>query len=252
MRLAGLIFASLLAAQVARAEEITIDLPTGGSLKALVEVPSSIKSDRAIIYLHDAMIREVGTEKASERGYDLGAHTKFYADSGYLAVSPIRKTPILSDNGDEVIEEGLSAILGAMAVIRNRNGGKSTRVLVAGLGEGALISLWALSQMPDIAAGIIISPAGMAGRWTASKAMSFEKFIDAQAARSIRSPVIIAIGARESLAARGRTDSLARALMSSYRQFRYVKNYPGNRQWFRHPQPRMMGDIDTSLCSWWC
>lgn len=237
----------VLAATAARAGSVTIDLPTGTKLQAEFALPAGGGRVPAVIYLHAASVRDVGPAGAAERGHDIAAFARAFAEAGFAAIVPVRKTPMDGANGDAVIDEGLAAILGAMDALRIRPEVDPERIAVAGYGEGGLIALWAAARMPDIGAAIIVSPNRMAVGRSAARTMTFGEFLRPETVAAIRAPVLLIQGERESRTARRTGDELTGALMESYKRFRYIRAYPGDRRWFAAPQPDYMSDIVAFL-----
>lgn len=113
MKLTAIATAFLLASLPARAEWVEITLPTGENVKAVYEKPKMVGKVHAVIYLHGRMLREAGYGDAADRGSDIAAFAGAFAHAGFVSIAPLRKTPLGSDNGDDVIDEGLASILGA-------------------------------------------------------------------------------------------------------------------------------------------
>lgn len=238
---------ALAAALPAGAEQVMLTLPTGANLKAELQAPpgdpTTATKYPAVIYLHGAMVREAGIEAAADRGYDIAGFTRAFAGAGLVAIAPVRVTPVAADNGDDVIDEGLAAILGALEFLRARKDVDAARVSVAGFGEGGLIVLWAMSEMPDIARGVVMSPVRMSSGRSRAATRSLDALIDSGRLKSMRGTVLLTAGEKETRRALKTAEDTAQALMKSYRRFRYIRNYPAARRWFRQPRAAFMGDV---------
>ena len=108
----GAVALLLLAALPARAEWITLALPTGPTLQADVQAPADLKTlERVpgVIYLHGRSVRQNGYDAEADRGYDITAFTRAFADAGFIAIAPVRETPVGSESGDEAVSEGIAA-----------------------------------------------------------------------------------------------------------------------------------------------
>ncbi|MEQ9121105.1 MAG: hypothetical protein RIM80_00855, partial [Alphaproteobacteria bacterium] len=114
------------------------------------------------------------------------------------------------------------------------------RIGVVGFGEGAVAVLWALSRLPDVAAGVVMSPASMDGARGAARTLAFAHFLDAGAVKSLQMPLLITVGEDEHRGARRRADALAQALIRSYKRFRYIHSYDADSRWFREPQAELI------------
>ncbi|MGB0629926.1 MAG: hypothetical protein ACPGRZ_04465 [Alphaproteobacteria bacterium] len=148
-----------LGAMPVRAEWIDLELPTGTKLKAAFEKPELVGKAHAVIYLHSRMPRQAGYEAAADRGYDVAAFARAFAYAGFVAIAPVRRTPVGTENGDDAVNEGLATILAAIAYLHRSH--DVMRVSVVGFGEGGLMALWALSKMPDLTKGVVLSPSTM-------------------------------------------------------------------------------------------
>lgn len=233
----------LVAALPARAQEVELALPTGGTLKADLATPAAADGKSpAVVYLHGAYVRRLGADRAAEGGYDVGEFARAFADAGYVAIAPIRVTESTGDNGDAVIDEGLSAVLAALDFLRARDDVDARRIALVGFEEGATIALWAVARMPDIAAAVAMSPSAMTGRAEA-ETMTLERFIEGDAIKAIRAPILVTVGREEGRGTRRRADDLTQKLMRSYKRFRYIHTYRGDSRWFRQPRDAVMADI---------
>lgn len=231
------------AALPARAEQVTLDLPTGGSLKALLELPAGRKPAGAVIYLHDAIVRSEGVQGASDRGYDIAAFIRAFADAGFVAIAPVRETPVTAANGDDAVDEGLAAILGTMAFLRARKDVDPAQVSIVGFGEGGLIALWALSEMPDIAKGVVMSPARLTRGRGQAVSRSLDALIGSGWLKSVHGTILLTAGEKETRRGLPAAEDTAQALMKSYRRFTLIRNYRGNNRWFRTPRDAFMDDV---------
>ena len=249
--LVGLICA--LAALPARAERIELTLPTGSTLQAELEVPAAAGTDAtpkkhpAVIYVHGAIVRTAGYDKAADAGYDVADFTRAFAQAGFVALAPLRVIANDGANGDDIVAEGLSSVLAASAALRARDDVDPQRISVAGFSEGGLIALWALARMPDLRSGVVMSPASMDGRRGRAATLGFATFLKDGAVKAIRAPLLLTVGEEEPRSMRRRTDRLAETLIKSYKRFRYIHTYRGNHRWFRQPQPEVMADIVAFL-----
>ena len=243
--LALAMLAAFLAALPARAEWVEFELPTGEKIKAAYEKPHMLGKAHAVIYLHGRMPREAEYENAAERGYDVAAFAGAFANAGFVAVAPLRKTPFGANNGDDAIDEGLATILGATKFLHAHH--DILRISVVGFGEGGLIALWALSQMPDLAKGIVLSPSRLSDGENRAETMSLDAFLEQKAALSIRAPVLLTVGERESRRSKRTANQVFEALMKAHRKFRYIRNYPGRQRWFHQPRNAFMDDIVAYL-----
>jgi dienelactone hydrolase len=235
----------------ARAEQVTLDLPTGETLAAELQLPKQgnpgAKKFPAIIYLHGAMVREEGADGAAKLRYDVMDFAHAFANAGFVAMVPIRKTPAGDGNGDDAVDEGLSVVLGAMDYLRGRKDVNPRLVSVVGFGEGGMIGLWALSQMPDIAKGVIMSPDALhKGRHRAAT-LNLNKFVANRAAQSIHAPVLLTVGEKENRASLRAATTVSQALMKAYRKFWFIRNYPGRHRWFHQPRDAFMSDVIAFL-----
>lgn len=233
----------MVAADPARAEQVTLALPTGSTLTAEFRLPQPANKVPAVIFLHGLAVRDGGPDAAASRGHDIDAFAEAFARAGYAALVPIRTTPVESDNGDLAIDEGVSAVLGGMEFLQSRNEVDAHRIAVAGFGEGATIALWAAARMPDVGAAVAISPRHMEDRPSEAETQSLEKFLASGAVAGIRAPVLLLVGEDQSRADHRVDDELAATLMKNYKRFRYIKNYPGDRRWFEAPRADYMEDV---------
>lgn len=237
--------AVVLAAFPARAEWVEIELPTGEKVKAAYEKPNMVGKAHAVIYLHGRMPREAGYENAADRGYDVAAFAGAFANAGFVAIAPLRKTPFDGNNGDDAIDEGLATILGATKFLHENH--DILRVSVVGFDEGGLIALWALSQMPDLAKGIVLSPSPLSDGDNRAETMNLDAFLEKKAALTIRAPVLLTVGDRETRRSKRTANQVFEALMKAHRRFRYIRNYPGKQHWFHQPRNAFMDDVVAYL-----
>lgn len=241
----ALLLVAILAAFPVRAEWVEIELPTGETIKAAYEKPKMVGKAHAVIYVHGGLPREAGYEDAADRGYDVAAFAGAFAQAGFIAIAPVRTTPFGRSNGDDAIDEGLATILAASKFLHDHN--EVIRVSVVGFGEGGLIALWALSQMPDLAKGIVLSPSRLADGENRADTMNLDSFVKQQAAKSIRAPVLLTVGDLESRRAKRTANEVFESLMKAHRQFRFIRNYPGKHRWFHQPRNAFMDDLIAHL-----
>lgn len=247
MRAFTLLLALSCAALPAQAEWINLSLPTGETLKADLALPSDAKRAPAVIYLHGGRVREEGYEGAADEGYDVTAFSRAFADAGFVALSPVRQTPAEADMGDDAIDEGISATLAAIEFLQARPDVDPQRIAVVGYSEGGLIALWALTRLPDLAAGVVMSPARMTGSRATAETQNFDQFMKTKAVKTIRAPILVTVGEKEPRGTRQRADALTKTLMTSYKRFRYIHTYRGDPRWFRQPQNEVIADIAEFL-----
>lgn len=245
MKLTAIATAFLLASLPARAEWVEITLPTGENVKAVYEKPKMVGKVHAVIYLHGRMLREAGYGDAADRGYDIAAFAGAFAHAGFVSIAPLRKTPLGSDNGDDVIDEGLASILGATKFLHQHH--DILRISIVGFGEGGLIALSALSQMPDLAKGIVLSPSRLCRDGIRAETRNLNTFLNQKAALSIRAPVLLTVGDLESRRSKRTANQVFEALMKAHRQFRFIRNYPGRQRWFHQPRNAFMDDVIAYL-----
>ena len=248
MRLTPLLCAFFWTAHSADAQQISIPLPTGGEIKAEMALPNTTGKKSAgnlpaVIYLHSVIVREAGYGGAADRRYDIADFTRAFAHAGFAAIAPIRTTPVSDENEDDAAEEGLSTVLGELSFLRDRKDVNPNRISVVGFGEGGLMALWALSQMPDIAKGVVMSPM----RMNNSSAFSMDRFVETKAALPIRAPVLITVGAKETRTSIRTATDVSQALMKAYRRFWFIQNYPGKQRWFHQPRDAFMRDVIAFL-----
>lgn len=231
----------------ARAEQVTLDLATGTKLTAEFAAPGGAKRGPAVIYLHGASVRDLGAAGAAGRGQDMAAFAAAFADLGFAAIAPIRRTPMEAANGDTVIDEGLAAILAATGFLQARAEVDPARIAVVGYGEGATIALWAAARMPDLAAAVAISPSRMSGRRSAAATMGMTKFLAGDGIAALRAPVLLIVGTKESRTTLRTGEELSVALMKDYKRFRYIRSFRADRRWFAAPRPDYLADVAQFL-----
>jgi len=229
----------------ARAEWIDLELPTGVKLKAAFEKPELVGKAHAVIYLHGRMPRTAGYEAAADRDYDVAAFARAFAYAGFIAIAPLRKTPVNAENGDDAVAEGLATVLAAATHLHRQH--DVLRVSVVGIGEGGLMALWALSQMPDLTKGVVLSPSSLTNGNGRAASMNMDTFIQTGAAKSIRAPVLLTVGDRETRTAKRNATLASETLMRAHRRFWYIKNYPEKRRWFHQPHNAYMEDVVAFL-----
>jgi dienelactone hydrolase len=241
-------FASLMTVLVfpgatsARAEWIDLELPTGVKMKATFEKPELVGKAHVVIYLLGRMPRTAGYEAAADRGYNVAAFARAFAYAGFSAIAPLRKTPVIAENEDDAVAEGLATVLAAAT--RQHN---VLRVSVVGIGEGGLMALWALSQMPDLTTGVVLSTSSLTNGNDRATSTNMDTFIQIGAAKWIRAPVLLTVGDRETRTAKRNTTRVSVTLMKAHRRFWYIKNYPEKRRWFHQPRNAYMEDVVAFL-----
>ena len=142
--------------------------------------------------MHGRMSSEPTYEDAAGRGY----HVAAFANAGFVAIAPVRKTPFGRNIGEDAIDEGLSTFLAASSFLHAIN--DIVRISVVGFGEGGLIALWALARMPDPAKGVVLSPSRLTQGEKRADTMNLDAFLKREEAKAIQAPVPLTVGDLES------------------------------------------------------
>ncbi len=257
---AGLFALALLAAPV-RAEVawVNLDGPTGERHSALLALPAGSAQHAGLVFHHDTNLRKQGYRRGLEHGFDLKQFATALARAGFVALAPLRRhgrfkadaayvTHSALTDGPPLefrtaVEEGVRVHDTALRHLARHARVDRRRLGVIGLGEGALIALWAAGDK-RLGATLIFSPA----RLRKARHLNLKMASDEARLDHLRAPLFLAMGADGRRAARKiATRRLVSGLRKHKKIFTARLDYAGGREIFDLPRGAYWADAVSFL-----
>jgi dienelactone hydrolase len=187
-------FALLVSAPAAAAEVRQIRY--GPNATALLCVPPGQGPFPAVVFNHGFVVDQAGYRDAARRGYDLDGFCSSLADSGYVALAPIRSS------GRGNIPDHAREVAQAVEQVKTRQDVDPSRVALMGFSRGGLLTLMVGVQRSDLRALVIMAPAPGRGH--------FEQAV--KDAGAIAVPVLLLVEADDDAVIRGNYELLKNEL----------------------------------------
>ncbi|MDP6174741.1 MAG: hypothetical protein QGF09_11285 [Rhodospirillales bacterium] len=258
MRLASAFLVFFLLAQPAAAETSWVNLKdaTGTTHKALLALPEGPGKHPGLIFHHDTNLRKQGYERGREHGFDLKVFATALAGAGFVTLAPLRRHGRFKPDAAYVthraltdgpplefrtaIKEGLESHNSAMGWLGTHANMDASRISVVGLGEGALIALWAAGDK-RLAAALLISPTKL----RKARHLSLKLASDKARIKHLALPVFLAMSTK---GRRGAAKIARLGLLPALKARRLGKvwarlDYPGANTIFYQPRGVYWGDV---------
>ena len=178
----------------------------------------------AIVYMHGGLVREKGNPTYRKNGeffFDVKDKVIDFASMGYVVLAPFRSTPEGCCNGDDAIKEGISLAHASAQFLKSLPHVKKDKICLLGFSEGALISMWSMTQKNDYAAAIVMSPSRQCGmRRAGSKNYCAKNLEKSGKLEKINKKIIITLGKSERKAHRKTAQNFSKLLKTEIRYFR--------------------------------
>ncbi len=132
-------------------QSIQLPMSDSDSKKALFVSPSGNGKFPAIVYLHGGAAREKNDPSFfKDKILD-------YASMGFVVLAPLRNTVEGCCNGDNAIKEGIRVARESAKYLKSLPNPREEKICLVGFSEGALISMWVMTEPNDFSAAIIMS-----------------------------------------------------------------------------------------------
>ena len=137
-----------------------------GPVDAILLSPSTNERYPAIVYMHGGAVRERGNPVYRPNGdlhFDINDKIKDMSSMGFVVLAPLRNTIAGCCNGDDVVREGIGIAKSSARYLRSLPNVLEDKLCLIGFSEGALISMWVMTEPNDYYKAIIISPSNQCG-----------------------------------------------------------------------------------------
>ena len=169
---------------------IKITVPGHGIKNAIFSLPVGDKKYPAIVFMHGGSIRDKGVPVSS-----LNKRISSFTSLGFIVLAPVRSTKKGCCNGDDVIMEGIAIAKSSLQYLKSLHNVKKNKICLIGFSEGALISMWAMTQPNDFSSAIIMSPSNQCGMKRAgSKNYCGNKLINSGKVEQVKKISLLLLG----------------------------------------------------------
>ncbi len=199
-----------------------------GNFKAYISFPKTPGPHPMIVYNYDQFIDWVGIETAQKKGYSLEAFMKEFNYWGYACMVPVERY------------RKLHSIKGAIHYVLNDKRVNRKEVTVIGTSEGAMLSLLATKDFPQIKSLVLIAIETI-NHTGALSVPNFLRSID-----KVNMPMII-MAAKAGKKWRVKYEGLVVKILNQYKKKFIYKPYPYDRRWFWNPKNDFMRDLHFYL-----
>jgi dipeptidyl aminopeptidase/acylaminoacyl peptidase len=151
---------------IADTKKIKIPIPDEAPINAIFSSPNEKGKYPAIVYMHGGAVRERGNPVYKPNGtllFDINDKIKDMSSMGIVVLAPLRNTVADCCNGDNAVREGISIAKSSVKYLRSLPYVLKDKVCLLGFSEGALISMWAMTEPNDYSKAIIMSPSNQCG-----------------------------------------------------------------------------------------
>ena len=177
----------------AKTESIQLPVPGQGVKKALLASPSGDEKYPAIVFMHGGAIRDKGVSTSS-----LNSRLSSFVSLGFVVLAPVRNTKGGCCNGDEAIMEGIATANHSSDYLASLPSVDKTKICLVGFSEGALISMWVLTESNNFSSAVIMSPSNQCGMKRAgSKNYCGTKLIESGKIQKVTKNVIVTLGDKD-------------------------------------------------------
>jgi dipeptidyl aminopeptidase/acylaminoacyl peptidase len=169
---------------------------------AIFSSPNENKKYPAIVYMHGGAVRERGNPVYRQNGdflFDIKDKIKDMSLMGFVILAPLRNTTSGCCNGDDAVKEGISIAKSSTKYLRSLPNVLKDKVCLLGFSEGALISMWVMTESNDYSKAIIMSPSNQCGKRRAgSKNYCGKHLIQSGKLENIKKEILLTLGDLES------------------------------------------------------
>ena len=177
----------------AKTESIQLPVPGQGVKKGLLASPSGDEKYPAIVFMHGGAIRDKGVSTSS-----LNSRLSNFVSLGFIVLAPLRNTKKGCCNGDDAIMEGIATANQSSEYLASLPNVDKSRICLVGFSEGALISMWVMSEPNNFSSAVIMSPSNQCGMKRAgSKNYCGTKLIESGKVQKVTKNVIVTLGDKD-------------------------------------------------------
>jgi dienelactone hydrolase len=131
----------------------------------------------------------------------------------FVVLAPLRKTVADCCNGDDAIREGISIAGSSLKYLRSLPNVLKDKICLLGFSEGALISMWAMTEPNDYSRALIMSPSNQCGmRRAGGKSYCGRQLVQSGKLGNIKKEIILTLGDSERRGAINATKGFAKML----------------------------------------
>lgn len=132
-------------------QSIQLPMQDSDSKKAFFVSPSGNGKFPAIVYMHGGVAREKSDPSFfKEKILD-------YSSMGFVVLAPLRNTVEGCCNGDDAIKEGIQVARESAKYLKSLPNVREEKICLVGFSEGALISMWVMTEPNDFSKAVIMS-----------------------------------------------------------------------------------------------
>lgn len=196
-----------------------------GNYKGWLSVPDTGQSlYPAILYNYDQYIDWMGVSLSEKIGYDLKAFMSAFESWGYATLIPLERY------------HKLNALKGALVYLRNHSKIDASRIVVIGVGQGALLSILAMQKNVPVAGLVLLAPEQIHN----TGHFSYSNII--RQMDQINVPILF-ISGKSYQRWKNVSSQLLYELLKEYNKDVIYKEYNVKKRWFWYTQFRYMTDI---------
>lgn len=208
-----------------------IEYSHAGNYKALISFPNTMTPTSnekfpVIIFSYDEYVDLLGQDVAKTIGYDLEHFMKMFNQWGFACIIPLER------------HRKLNALKGAIFSIRKTKSLNKDKIILVGASEGALLSLLAVHNTPQVSGIVIIDPVGIHKKGH----LSYPNLVRQMDAINV--PILF-IASKTNKRWRNKRSDLLRQLFIDHNKTLVYKEYNFKKKWFWNPEYQFMDDIET-------
>lgn len=177
-------------------EVVKMELPVSetGTKKAFLVSPKNKGKSPAIVYMHGGIARE-------KKDYSFFKDKILdYASLGFVVLAPLRNTKKGCCNGDQAIEEGIVIALESAKYLRSLPNVDEKKICLVGFSEGALISMWVMTEPNNFSKAIIMSASSQCKMERAgSKNYCSRQLIKSGKLKTVKNEIILTLGSGDKM-----------------------------------------------------
>ena len=182
-------------------QKIEISLPGERPKDALFSSPGENKKYPAIVYMHGGAVRERGNPVYKQNGdflFDINDKVLDFSSMGFVVLAPLRNTVKGCCNGDDAIKEGIAISRASAKYLKSLPNVRQNKICLVGYSEGALISMWVMTEPSDFSVAIIMSASSQCGmRRAGSENYCAKNLIKSGKLENITKKIILTLGDSE-------------------------------------------------------
>jgi dienelactone hydrolase len=177
----------------ANVHSVQISVSGHGVKEALVASPTDDKKYPAIVFMHGGAIRDKGVPVST-----LNKRLLNFSSLGFFVLAPVRTTKEGCCNGDDAIKEGIAIAKSSSEYLRSLPNVEKSKICLIGFSEGALISMWVMTEPNNFSSAVIMSPPNQCGMKRAgSKTQCGRHLINNGKVEKVTKNIIVTLGDKE-------------------------------------------------------